>query len=114
MDIQNYLRRKYLATKTNANSTDQSKYCGYCSMSELATMLGFSDIEHSNSAKSADNTPVKIYEEVVDNQIGYGVCFGRESHDKSSMSGYSNLLEGDESIAFKEVNKRYFRFKDWR
>jgi hypothetical protein len=105
------LRRKYLATKTNNNSTNSSKYSGSCSMSELATMMGFSDIAHSNSSKSAINTPVKIYERIVNNSVCYGICFGRESHDKTTMAGYSNLLEESEYISFTQTNNKNINLK---
>lgn len=114
VDIQNFLRRKYLATKTNNNSTNSSKYSGSCSMSDLATMMGFSDIEHSNNVKSAINTPVKIYEVTNNDYVCYGVCFGREDHDKTTMAGYGNLLEENEHIKFIQTDGRYINLKWWR
>jgi hypothetical protein len=83
-------------------------------MSELATMMGFSDIEHSNKNKSAINTPVKIYEKVVDNKVCYGICFGREGNDKTTMTGYNNLLEGNEYISFIHAYNRTINLKWWR
>jgi hypothetical protein len=81
-------------------------------MSELATMLGFSGIVHSSSSKSVMDTPVKIYERVVSNHVCYGFCFGKESHDKTSMPGYSNLLDSGENIRFIQERGRTINLKN--